>query len=126
MCPCGPVAVAAREQHDERRRAGGIRDRIGDEAIAAKERIEGDESFADVAAELDRIWAQVRPLYEKLHCHVRAKLAERYGGIVDPEGPIPAHLLGNIWAQTWANVYDLAAPAETLNRLLAPYREDRS
>ena len=63
------------------------------------------------AAELDRLWGQVRPLYEKLHCHVRAKLAERYGeAVVDPAGPIPAHLLGNIWAQTWANVYDLVAP----------------
>jgi peptidyl-dipeptidase A len=65
------------------------------------------------AAELDRLWDQVRPLYEKLHCHVRGALAEHYGAeIVDPEGPIPAHLLGNIWAQTWANVYDLVAPAE--------------
>ncbi len=65
------------------------------------------------AAELDRIWDQVRPLYEALHCHVRASLAERYGDeVVDPEGPIPAHLLGNIWAQTWANAYDLVGPGD--------------
>ncbi len=63
------------------------------------------------AAELDRLWDQVKPLYEALHCHVRAKLAEVYGDAVDPEGPIPAHLLGNMWAQTWSNVYDLVAPA---------------
>ena len=63
------------------------------------------------AAELDRLWGQVRPLYEALHCHVRAKLAERYGDVVDPTGPIPAHLLGNMWAQTWSNVYELVAPA---------------
>ncbi len=63
------------------------------------------------AAELDRLWGQVRPLYEALHCHVRAKLAETYGtGAVDPAGPIPAHLTGNMWAQTWSNVYDLVAP----------------
>ncbi len=65
------------------------------------------------AAELDRLWGQVRPLYEALHCHVRAKLAETYGTeVVDPAGPIPAHLLGNMWGQTWSNVYDLVAPAD--------------
>ncbi|MEM7586569.1 MAG: M2 family metallopeptidase, partial [Acidobacteriota bacterium] len=63
------------------------------------------------AAELDRLWDQVRPLYDALHCHVRAKLAEQYGEAVDSAGPIPAHLLGNMWAQTWSNVYDLVAPA---------------
>ncbi len=64
------------------------------------------------AAELDRLWNQVRPLYEALHCHVRAKLAEAYGEeVVDPNGLIPAHLVGNMWAQTWSNAYDLVAPA---------------
>ncbi len=63
------------------------------------------------AAEVDRLWNQVRPLYEALHCHVRAKLAERYGtDVVPPRGPIPAHLLGNMWAQQWTNVYELVAP----------------
>lgn len=63
------------------------------------------------AAELDRLWEQVRPLYEALHCHVRARLSEHYGSDVVPtDGPIPAHLLGNMWAQTWGNVYDLVAP----------------
>lgn len=65
------------------------------------------------AAEVDRLWEQVRPLYEALHCHVRAELAERYGSeVVPPDGPIPAHLLGNMWAQSWANVYPLVAPEE--------------
>ena len=65
----------------------------------------------DFAAELDRLWGQVRPLYEALHCHVRAKLVETYGSdVVDPTGPIPAHLLGNMWAQTWGNIYPLVAP----------------
>lgn len=63
-------------------------------------------------AELDRIWEQVRPLYEQLHCYVRARLVERYGNkVVDPTGPIPADLLGNMWAQQWGNVYDLVAPS---------------
>ena len=62
-------------------------------------------------AELDRLWDQVRPLYESLHCYVRAALSDKYGAdVVPPEGPIPAHLLGNMWAQTWSNIYPLVAP----------------
>jgi peptidyl-dipeptidase A len=62
------------------------------------------------AAELDRLWEQLRPLYLSLHGYVRAKLRERYGDEVPVDGPIPAHLLGNIWAQDWSNLYDLVAP----------------
>ena len=62
-------------------------------------------------SELDRLWDQVRPLYESLHCLVRAELGDAYGtAIVPPDGPIPAHLLGNMWAQTWGNVIDLVTP----------------
>ena len=65
----------------------------------------------EFAAEVDRLWEQVRPLYESLHCYVRAKLSEFYGEEVVPlDGPIPAHLLGNMWAQQWGNLYDLVAP----------------
>jgi peptidyl-dipeptidase A len=68
------------------------------------------------ATELNRLWDQVRPLYEALHCHVRASLAKAYGTEVVPEsGPIPAHVLGNMWAQEWGNVYDLVAPADQAN-----------
>jgi peptidyl-dipeptidase A len=63
------------------------------------------------ARELDRLWNQVKPLYDGLQCHVRAELGERYGaGVVPQDQAIPAHLLGNIWAQDWSNVYDLVAP----------------
>ncbi|HZT76891.1 MAG TPA: M2 family metallopeptidase [Vicinamibacterales bacterium] len=61
--------------------------------------------------ELDRLWDQVRPLYLKLHAYARLKLREKYGDIVPANGPIPAHLLGNIWAQDWSNIYPLLAPA---------------
>lgn len=61
--------------------------------------------------ELDRLWEQVRPLYVSLHAYVRMKLHERYGDIVPSQGPIPAYLLGNIWAQDWSNVFPLVAPA---------------
>jgi peptidyl-dipeptidase A len=60
-------------------------------------------------AEVDRLWEQVRPLYLSLHAYVRMKLRERYGDVVPADGPIPAHLLGNIWAQDWSNVFDLVA-----------------
>ena len=63
------------------------------------------------AGELDRLWEQVRPLYLSLHAYVRARLREKYGEAVPASGPIPAHLLGNMWAQEWDNIYPLAAPA---------------
>ena len=65
----------------------------------------------DFAREVDRLWERVRPLYLSLHAYVRWKLREEYGDRVPASGPIPADLLGNIWAQTWDNVYPLVAPA---------------
>jgi peptidyl-dipeptidase A len=62
------------------------------------------------AKEMDRLWDQLRPLYLALHTHVRARLHDKYGDIVPLDGPIPAYLLGNIWAQEWNNIYDLVAP----------------
>ncbi len=62
------------------------------------------------AKELDRLWEQLRPLYLSLHAYVRGRLHAKYGDAVPADGPIPAHLLGNIWAQDWSNVYDLVAP----------------
>ncbi len=66
------------------------------------------------AAELDRLWSQVEPLYQALHCHVRARLADHYGTDVVPlDSEIPAHLLGNMWSQQWGNIYELVAPTTT-------------
>jgi peptidyl-dipeptidase A len=64
------------------------------------------------ARELDRLWEQVKPLYLSLHAYVRWKLREKYGDAVPASGPIPAQLLGNMWAQTWDNVYPLVAPKD--------------
>lgn len=65
----------------------------------------------EFSQELDRLWGQVKPLYESLHCYVRGELNKEYGDAIAPStGPIPAHLLGNMWAQQWGNVYDLVAP----------------
>ena len=68
----------------------------------------------DFAHELDRIWGQVKPLYNSLQCHVRARLGEKYGTDKVPQDrPIPAHLLGNMWAQSWGNIYDLVGPKDS-------------
>jgi peptidyl-dipeptidase A len=60
--------------------------------------------------ELERLWGQVQPLYEALHCHVRAKLHEKYGETVPENGLIPAHLTGNLWAQDWVALYPWLEP----------------
>ena len=64
------------------------------------------------AAETERMWQEVKPLYMALHTYVRSKLNEKYGDAVQPAtGPIRADLLGNMWAQEWGNIYPLVAPA---------------
>ncbi|MCW3847577.1 M2 family metallopeptidase [Sphingomonas sp. LB-2] len=66
------------------------------------------EEFAKLT---DKLWEEVRPLYEALHTYVRNKLNEKYGSNVQPaSGPIRADLLGNMWAQEWGNIYDIVAP----------------
>jgi peptidyl-dipeptidase A len=65
----------------------------------------------DFARELDRLWDQVKPLYLSLHAYVRSRLHQKYGDAVPANGPIPAYLLGNMWAQEWDNIYPLVQPA---------------
>ncbi len=63
------------------------------------------------SAEVERLWTEVKPLYDELHCYVRAKLRARYGkDLVSDHAPIPAQLLGNMWAQEWNNLFDLVVP----------------
>ena len=64
-----------------------------------------DMSPAAMAREVDRLWLQVKPLYNDLHCFTRAGLQKTYGKALVPDGqPIPAHLLGNMWSQSWDNI----------------------
>ncbi|WP_409433931.1 M2 family metallopeptidase [Litorimonas sp. RW-G-Af-16] len=66
------------------------------------------------AKEADRLWGQVKPLYNQLHCYVRAELNDKYGDSVVPlDEPIRADILGNMWGQSWGNVFDEVAPANT-------------
>jgi peptidyl-dipeptidase A len=70
-----------------------------------------DMSPAEFQGEAARLWEQVKPLYNELHCAVRARLGEHYGeDKVPQDGPIPAHLLGNMWAQEWGFIYDIMEP----------------
>ena len=70
-----------------------------------------DMSPEEFAAMTDRLWSEVKPLYDELHCYTRGKLNQKYGNAVQPAtGPIRADLLGNMWAQEWGNIYDVVAP----------------
>jgi len=81
---------------------------IGFQDTGAMWRSGYDMTPEQFSAETERLWQQVRPLYLSLHTFVRARLSQHYGpNLVPPDGPIPADLLGNPWAQAWANVYPL-------------------
>ncbi len=69
-----------------------------------------DMSPAEFEIEADRLWDQVKPLYEQLHCYVRNELVEKYGEQGAVGKMIPAHLTGNMWAQQWGNIYDMLEP----------------
>ncbi len=70
-----------------------------------------DMPEAEFAASVDKLWGQVKPLYEQLHCYTRRKLNQKYGDkVVAKTGLIPSHLLGNMWAQTWDYLYPELEP----------------
>jgi peptidyl-dipeptidase A len=86
---------------------------LGYADLGAMWRSNYDMPADDFAQELDRLWGQVKPLYDDLHCYVRSELGNTYGTDKVPQDqPIPAHLLGNMWAQSWGNIYDLVAPED--------------
>lgn len=95
----------------------GARD-LGFENLSEMWRSRYDMSPDQFAEDVDAQWEKVKPLYEALHCHVRARLNAFYGDeVVPPTGKIPAHLLGNMWAQNWTNIYPLVKPEEPMQPL---------
>ena len=70
-------------------------------------------SWYEVGDELgtiaEKLWLDLKPFYEELHAYVRFRLRKKYKSLIK-DGPIPAHLLGNMWAQSWVNIYDLVVP----------------
>ena len=106
----------------------GARD-LGFADLGALWRSKYDMPANDFVAEADRIWLQVKPLYDALHAHVRASLVKQYGADKVPaDGYIPAHLLGNMWGQSWGNIYDLIEPPKgagvDLDKLLETKKVD--
>ncbi|MDQ3286814.1 MAG: M2 family metallopeptidase [Pseudomonadota bacterium] len=77
-----------------------------------------DMTPVELAAETDRLWSQVKPLYEQLHCYARTRLETTYGdrGSV-AGGMLPAHLMGNMWQQDWGNLWDMLAPYQNAGSL---------
>ncbi len=68
----------------------------------------------DFSAELDKQWEQMKPLYDALHAYVRRRLQDKYGkDIITEDGLIPQHLTGNMWGQSFENIYELVAPPKT-------------
>lgn len=84
---------------------------LGYADVGALWRSNYDMTPEQFAALTERLWGEVKPLYDQLHCYTRTKLNERYGDAVQSAtGPIRADLLGNMWAQEWGNIYDIVAP----------------
>lgn len=84
---------------------------LGFSDVGAMWRSTYDMPPQDFAALTEKIWQEVKPLYDALHCYTRTRLNEKYGDSVQPaQGPIRADLLGNMWAQEWGNIYELVAP----------------
>jgi peptidyl-dipeptidase A len=87
---------------------------LGYPDVGAMWRSQYDMTPDEFATLTDKLWAQVKPLYDELHCYTRAKLNQKYGDAVQAKtGPIRADLLGNMWAQEWGNIYDVVAPPGT-------------
>ena len=86
---------------------------LGFADVGAMWRSNYDMSPEQFEAEVNRLWEQLKPLYVSLHAYVRWKLADHYGeSIMTENGPMPAHVLGNMWAQDWLNIYPLVAPGD--------------
>ncbi len=84
---------------------------VGFADLGAMWRSKYDVDPDDFAREVDRLWREVEPLYRSLHAYVRRRLRGIYGTDRIPEqGPIPAYLLGNMWAQSWEALFPLFAP----------------
>ena len=84
---------------------------LGYADLGAMWRSQYDMKPDEFAVLTDKLWSQVKPLYDELHCYTRAKLNAHYGDAVQAKtGPIRADLLGNMWAQEWGDIYDIVAP----------------
>ncbi|XP_045529197.1 angiotensin-converting enzyme-like [Pieris brassicae] len=69
-----------------------------------------------------QLYESILPLYKLLHGVARYQLRKLYGNTVPESGPIPAHLLGDLWSQNWESLAELIIPRtidfdERINKL---------
>lgn len=84
---------------------------LGYKDVGAMWRSGYDMPADDFGQLTEKLWQEVKPLYDELHTYVRTKLNAKYGdGVQAKTGPIRADLLGNMWAQEWGGIYDIVAP----------------
>ena len=70
----------------------------------------------DFQTDLEDIWKQMQPIYEKLHGYARYKFREYWGeDKIGERDPLPAHIFGNMWAQTWENVDSIMQPFDDVS-----------
>ena len=68
----------------------------------------------DFQQDLEGIWKQMQPIYEKLHGYVRYKFRDYWGSkYIGERDPLPAHIFGNMWAQSWENTLPILEPFDT-------------
>lgn len=61
----------------------------------------------DLKEEVEQLMGELSELYKKIHAYVRFHLEKMYPDAMPDDGTIPAHLLGNMWAQQWSNVLNI-------------------
>jgi len=72
-----------------------------------------DFDSTDVEETMDRLYQQILPLYRQLHAYVRRRLVGYYKRRdLNVSGSIPAHLLGDMWAQDWTSIIDILLPGD--------------
>lgn len=66
---------------------------------------------ANFRKDAENVWEEILPLYELIHAYVRRKLREFYGpDRINKNAPLPDHVLGNMYGQTWSNILDITLP----------------
>ncbi|XP_053696511.1 angiotensin-converting enzyme [Sabethes cyaneus] len=65
----------------------------------------------DFREEMEQVWKEILPLYEMIHAYVRRKLREFYGpDKISRDVPLPDHILGDMYGQSWNNILDVLIP----------------
>ncbi|XP_066914315.1 angiotensin-converting enzyme-like [Clytia hemisphaerica] len=102
----GPKLKSLYKEYVRLNNIGAHENKFADAGDYKRKRYEVD----DLKESAESFWNELKPFYLELHAFVRHRLAEYYEGEIEVDGPIPAHLLGNMWGQSWENVFDIVSP----------------